>query len=307
MSAAIVPVAPTRYVLVHYHIFKNGGSTIESILEREFGEAFTTLHGPSSDCVLDGETLVHFLAGHPAVTAVSSHHLKYPKPSPRNTVLFDCCFLRHPLARLHSEYWHFRRANDADPCCHLARRYSARDYLRRLIEEAPNRVSNVQVNLLSSAGAFTRPADEDDLAAAIAVLRRMAIPGVVRMFDESLVAAEYYLRPAFPDLHLDYTVQNAGRAGLMSDEALAADWGEDLYDQLARLNHLDFDLLRRAREEIGRRLELLPNLAERLAEFKRRCRQRQLPAASMPEPLRVAESFPDAATHAAVAAMAHRG
>jgi len=27
-----------RFVVVHYHFFKNAGSTIESILEREFGE-----------------------------------------------------------------------------------------------------------------------------------------------------------------------------------------------------------------------------------------------------------------------------
>ena len=34
-----------RFVVVHYHFFKNAGSTIESILEREFAGEFATLHG----------------------------------------------------------------------------------------------------------------------------------------------------------------------------------------------------------------------------------------------------------------------
>ena len=63
MSGNIVKlkVRRTRFVVVHYHILKNGGTTIESILQREFGCGFTALHGPADDSVLSGEDLTEFL------------------------------------------------------------------------------------------------------------------------------------------------------------------------------------------------------------------------------------------------------
>ena len=51
-----LPVSATRFLIVHYHIFKNGGSTITSILEREFRNAFATVHGPDDVSVVDEAT-----------------------------------------------------------------------------------------------------------------------------------------------------------------------------------------------------------------------------------------------------------
>ena len=61
---------------------------------------------------------------------------------------------------------------------------------------------------LANGGAFTRPASERDLDRATEILRHMAMPGLVSMFDESLVAAEFFLRPAFPSIGFAYTPQN---------------------------------------------------------------------------------------------------
>ena len=73
-----------RFVVVHYHFFKNAGSTIESILEREFGEDFATLHGLTPDTELDNDELSVFLSTHRDIKAVSSHHLRYPLPNIKN-------------------------------------------------------------------------------------------------------------------------------------------------------------------------------------------------------------------------------
>src|SRR5580698_765711 len=111
---ATIPAPAPRFVIVHYHIFKNGGSTVESILEREFAHAFATLHGPDASSTLDGADLETFLDRHPQIQAVSSHHLRYPKPSIRHMVVFDCCFLRHPLDRIDSMYWFLREADSRE-------------------------------------------------------------------------------------------------------------------------------------------------------------------------------------------------
>jgi hypothetical protein len=295
MPAHIQILVPRmRYIVVHYHIFKNGGTTVETILEREFGGRFATLHGPDADATLTGSDLAQFLQGYPHVSAVSSHHLRYPKPDIPHVVLFDCCFLRHPLARLHSYYMHLRRTDGL--------RESARDFLEHLIDAAPHQVSDVQVHQLANGGAFTRPASEHDLDKATQILRQMAIPGLVEMYDESLVAAEYFLHPAFPMIRMEYIPQNVtNRMRPLPSERLddlIELWGADLYEQLVRLNQMDMELFRRVRAEITRRLDLVPRVQERLAEFWLRCAQlarEQLtsspaPGASSPNPA----SEPDA-------------
>jgi len=182
---------PTRFVVVHYHIFKNGGSTVASILERQFGDGFATLHGPADSSTIDAAALAECITNNADISALSSHHLRYPKPEIRNTVVFDCCFLRDPLERLQSCYTYFRKIDSAYHLSRLARQLSPAAFLSQLIDESPHLVSNVQVTYLSSGGVFTRPADQTDLDRASAVLREMALPGLLARFDESLVAAEY--------------------------------------------------------------------------------------------------------------------
>ncbi|MCU1339825.1 MAG: uncharacterized protein JWO19_5406 [Bryobacterales bacterium] len=275
-----LPVPPTRFLIVHYHIFKNGGSTIASILEREFENAFATVHGPDDVSVLDHTCLADFVSGNTEVRAISSHHLRYPKPVLPNTVIFDCCFLRNPLDRLQSVYSYFQRIDSDDPLCRLARQEHPRTFFKRLIDSAPHLVSNVQVTLLALGGAFTRPADIPDVDTAADIVGKMAIPGLVENFDESLVSAEYFLKPAFPRLRLDYRPQNVSRPlGASSkdrQEWLRHSWGSDLYATLMQLNQCDLELCRRAEREVARRLSLVPGAEHRLAEFRARCPEGQV-------------------------------
>lgn len=282
-AEAILAAPKPRFVIVHYHIFKNGGSTIESILQREFPRAFATLHGAHASSALDGKQLISFLRRNPEITAVSSHHLRYPKPAVRNTVLFDCCFLRHPLARLDSLYRYLRGMNSPDPLCARARMQSPGEFFRLLMNESPHLVSNVQVTQLACSGEFIRPAYQGDLDRAATRFAEMAIPGVVEMFDESLVAAEYFLKPAFPNVTWEYVPQNVSRAvgtavlpsSRSQGEHLSNRWGLDTYEDLVQLNQLDLDLFRIAQEEIRRRISLVPGAVHKMTDFRRRCAQLQ--------------------------------
>jgi hypothetical protein len=277
MSHEFVITRPDlRFVLVHYHLFKNAGTTVESILEREFPERFATLHGSHPDSVLDGRQLAAFLREHPEISAVSSHHLRYPLPLSRRTILFDCFFLRHPLARIHSFYGHYRRLNSSDSLSRMANEKTSKSFVKWLVGHAPNMVSDVQVQQLANAGVFRRPADRDDLDRAVKVVRQMSMPGLGERFDESLVVAEYFLRPAFPTLSLEYIARNvsdpAGQELSTQGERLKSMWGEDLYQELVRLNRLDLELHAAASQEIDRRFSLVPDSAQRLADLKSRCR-----------------------------------
>lgn len=271
----MVDVPPNRFVFVHYHIFKNGGTTIESILAREFGDRYAAVEGPTDGSVLDAKGLEGFLRGHPEVAAVSSHQLRYPKPEVPGWVIFDCCLVRHPLERLFSLYQHFRRANSTDALACLAKRHTPGEFMRHLLDESPNVVSNAQVVQLANAGAFARPARESDLERATATLCEMALPGLVNLFDESLVSAEYFLKPAFPNLKLHYKPENVSeparfRALEGREDRLAEAWGDEAQADLLRLNQLDLELARRAEGEVRRRLALVPRWQQKLAAFRAR-------------------------------------
>jgi hypothetical protein len=265
---------PDRFVIVHYHLFKNGGTTLESILEREFPGRFASFHGYGADCVLDGEHLAQLLNNTPEIAAITSHHLRFPLPEIRGIVLFDLCFIRHPLLRLQSMYSYLRKIDDPSPLSDLAMR-SPSEFFRHLIDHSPHLVSNVQVLQLARAGRFTRPAGEQDLVRAQDIVRDMSVPGLVELFDESLVCAEYFLQPAFPGIRMEYILRNASqpyKPGTPGDsERLSALWGNSVYEDLARLNQFDMDLYITTRNEIQRRFALVPNAQNRLLEFRSRC------------------------------------
>jgi hypothetical protein len=280
----------TRFVIVHYHIFKNGGSTIEAVLRREFGDGFATLHGPHDNSILTGDDLAAFLREYSSVSAVSSHHLRYPRPAIPGIVIFDCCFLRHPLDRLVSVYTYFRRVHSSDPLCRRARRQTPRDFLSQTLRESPHLVSDVQVTQLASGGAFVRPANERDLDRATQVFCDMALPGLVDMFSESLVAAEYFLRPSFQSIRLDHAPLNVSQPETLPrmhklEDRLVALWGPDLYADLVRLNQFDLELYRRAQSEVRRRLFLVPGLDDRLVNFQARCARLAVSPTDAPEPI----------------------
>jgi hypothetical protein len=278
---ALVGGDPPRYVVVHYHIFKNGGSTLESIFEREFPGRFASLHGPTPDAVLGENHLAEFLRDNPDICALTSHHLCYPKPIVPGIIVFDCCFLRHPLDRAHSIYTYLRKAASLtkiaadDPLGRLAQRLSAADFVKALADRWPHLISDVQTHRLANAGAFTRPANDADLEKATRILLDMSVPGVLGLFDESLVAAEYFLRPAFPGIRLEYVRQNASVAFEANAAKNEGDWvrrwGTSLYEEIARLNQFDLELYRRGVREIERRLSYVPRFSERIEDFRSRC------------------------------------
>jgi hypothetical protein len=268
-------VPPQRFRVLHLHLFKNGGSTIESILSREFAGRFATVHGPAADSTLTGEDIASYFDKNPEITALSSHHFRYPLPALRNTVFFDVCFLRHPLERLQSMYCFLRQAGRDEPLSRKAKDCSAREFFWRLMDHSPHLLSNVQVQQLANAGRFTRPASGDDLDRAARIVREMAVPGVVEAFDESLTAAEYFLQPAFPGIRLHYVPQNVRQtsgSSVADPGRLRESWGEDTYQDLLRVNALDFKLHDIACDEVQRRFSLVPRGSARMAELRARSR-----------------------------------
>ncbi len=102
----------------------------------------------------------------------------------------------------------------------------------------------------------------------------MAIPGVVDQFDASLVAAEYFLRPAFPQIDLHYTRQNVTAAHIESahrEKRYRELWGSAVYDDVFALNQFDLQLHAAAVAEVYGRMAVVPQAQERIDDFRSRC------------------------------------
>jgi hypothetical protein len=275
-----------RFVILHYHIFKNAGTTIEHLLERNFPGQVARLEGNDSAGRVPNEQLLRLLDERPEVRAVTSHQLRYPKPQAREMVFFDVCFLRDPVDRVRSMYEFYRRgAPEGDYLGMLARVSTLGEFIARLVEEHPHIVNDAQVNMLATDGAYVRPPGPEDLQRAARTVVEASFPGVVDRWAESMVAAEYFWHPAFPGFRAAEPAANVtcpARSTLAERrEEVRAACETRVHEALLKLNQLDLELLERARAEVARRFALVPEGAARVRALW--ARTRELAGAAEPD------------------------
>ena len=261
-----------RFVLLHYHILKNAGSTIEEMLDRSFGERFARLDAPGRDHTIDHSALLDFCKTNPNLDAVSSHQIRYPLPEARGILFFDVCFVRDPIARVRSMYDYFRQKPAAgDPVSDLANSSGPGAFVAGMVKDHALQIRNVQVNLIAAAGDSDAPT-EADLDLATSRMRDAAFPGVVGNFDESIATGEHRLRTIFP--RLDCSGEPVNVSG--STENLREACDPEVWDILLRMNALDLELVKRVRAEVNRRTAQIDRSPERQNKAKLPCTPEQL-------------------------------
>jgi Sulfotransferase family len=271
-----------RHVILHYHFFKNAGTTIESVLKRNFRAGFALFDSDDHNSAIRNDALLEFLAGHAEVTAVSSHHLRPPKPVDNRFIFHDLLFLRHPIARLWSTYEFYRRSDlERDPLAAAAKTRTPREFFVLLAEDYPYHASNAQLNLLVNAGGKTPT--ESDLLAAVEVIRQATVLGVAELFDESAISAESSLRQTFGGFDFSYFPQNVSGLHPTSLEAQFARFqkncGTEVFERILESNRLDVALTEISTKEVLRRFHLVPDYESRLRNFRDRCRAWEGPSA----------------------------
>lgn len=266
-SGTTKDAANVRFVLLHYHFFKNAGTTVEDILAHSFFENYARFDSEDFDGSVGHAELISFLQRHPRMKVVSSHQFRFPLPEEPGFVFFDLCFLRDPIDRIRSMYDYFRQKPiPGEPASELARDQPVGGFIRGLVEEHSYRVSNVQVNMLANGIVNDLPV-EADLDRAIEVMLQTSFLGVVDLFSESLIAGQYRMRPVFPSFALAQQRANVS-SGRDSATKFKQACDPDVYAELVRLNVLDIELLNRARVEVERRFALVPDRVDRLRELR---------------------------------------
>ena len=239
--------ANTRSVIVHYHLFKNAGTSVESLLRQSFGTAWKSWDQPESGAKISGQQLQQWLESNPRIRAVSSHQLIPPTPR-GNFHVTPIVFLREPLSRVRSA-WLFewqKQQGLTEPKGALT------DYIEEKFKQQNTSViANFQVSRLSNEQYNNvvqrlHRYNHGLLPAACRFIDSLPFVGLVEKFSESLQLLDQCVRSRFPDLVVKEHRENVTDASTKSVEQrieeLRKDIGNDLFDELCVRNRLDMQL-----------------------------------------------------------------
>ena len=267
-----------RTVIVHYHLFKNAGSTIDSILSKHFpGEQHGHIEGPYPWSTVQPQELVEFALANPALRVMSSHQARLPLPHHPDIRFLPLLFLRHPIDRLASVYEFERRqpVDSLSPSVAIARNGGLAEFAKWVVSpEATAVCRNFHVAHLANAqhDMRTARATNEDYVSALKHLESLPFFGIVESFQQSIEVMQAIFRPYFGDIDLAYLSANVtpGRHATL-DERLAhirSELGESLYRSVVELNSLDMLLYEEANKRFSAMLEARASLAAMQAQPK---------------------------------------
>ncbi|MDO8862509.1 hypothetical protein Q6D67_12430 [Haliea sp. E1-2-M8] len=268
-----------RNIILHGHIFKNAGTSLDWSLTRSFGDAFLDHRDDQAMRRHGGCHLAEVLAENRDLMALSSHHLPRDIPALPGVRLHCIYLLRHPLLRIRSVY-DFEREQQADTLgAQAAKRMSFREYVAwRMEPDTPPTIRNFQTLYLSkkkrsrARAARALPQFFD----ALVYTQSLPVVGIVELYDQSMVLLEEKLRPHLPTLDLAYIPQNVSGnpVAAVDDEqrvALILKELDDLGKSVIDNNSYDLALYQAALETLRAATSRLPGFAEKLAGFRERC------------------------------------
>lgn len=234
-----------REVIVHYHIFKNAGTTFDSLLESNFGDAFCDHREDGSMRKGKAAYLEEYLSRNAHLSAISSHHMCYPLPEMKNVRFHPVIFLRHPIERAASVY-HFEKKQEANtPGAIYAKEHDFKAYIEwRLDLNVAGVVRDYQTKtILGKTGRPRLELEKKDADLAISTLKEQYIFGVVENFDASLNKISKRLNGYFQDFNDSYQKKNVNEKNLklpLSEKltSISEELGS-VYDRLVEANACD--------------------------------------------------------------------
>lgn len=243
-----------RCIIVHFHFFKNAGSSVEHLLEQSFGDRFERFEPGAPTDTFPATVLAPMLEKCGHLQAVSSHTVCFPPPARPEWSVFPIVFLRHPLDRILSMYNYEREQDSQNPGAVAAKAHGPGGYIEsRLDDPHESTLRNYQARML--AGQLTVGSDDKALfGQASKPLNRLPVVGVVDEFDESIRQLSRWLSPYFTGLGFRPVRKNRTSpiSSRMEDriKSLRDRIGDDLFERIKRENELDLELYHLARQRL---------------------------------------------------------
>lgn len=255
-----------RSVIVHYHLFKNAGTSIERLLKQSMGSTWVSWDKPQSGAKISGRELQQWLEERPHIRAVSSHQLVPPVAKGAFQVT-PVVFLREPLSRVRSA-WLFewqKQLGLEEPKGSLA------DYVEdKFKQKNTSVIANFQVSRLSNqqyddVKQRLHRYHHELLPAACRFVDSLPFIGIVENFSDSLLLLRAATSKLFPELvikeHRENVTDLSSSSVEQRIESIRREIGNDLFDELCVRNRMDLQLYSYATGRFQAQLEQMQERA----------------------------------------------
>jgi hypothetical protein len=239
----------SRTVLLHYHLFKNAGTSLDEVLKHNFGAGWVTREFERRTNAQHRKEIAQWIQEFPTAQAFSSHTLEAPPPVIADTKVLPLVFIRHPLDRIASAYaFERRQANNNGFGAVLARNTSLAGYVEvRMSMPRDRQCRDFHIERLAMMAPDENGSEQDR---AIAVLNSLPFVGIVEDFGGSMSRLAALCRRDFPNFKPRTVAVNVSREHSKPLEQKLADLekelGTGLYQQLEAANANDLALYQAA-------------------------------------------------------------
>lgn len=266
--------------VMHHHIYKNAGMTIDWILHRNFPNQVLHIEG-YRNARLSADQVKNAAQPYPEHQAISSHCT--PLTSPEEAwAKCHITILRDPIERFYSMYRFDRSRTDDNPSSCMARESDFQGYCQWWIEMKDSLWCNWQTRCCTPQS-WSNPKQSNssrrgwdaDLEAAIQAIKNTAFIGTVEQFDQSMLLLESRLQQKGIQFDAAYLRQNTMKGNSETTrnphEVIEELLGTSLYERLKAENSMDYELLAHAQQLIDRRFSELDPSRFSLNDFQKRC------------------------------------
>ena len=191
-----------RHVILHYHLYKNAGTSLDHILKANFKDDWHEQEGPGTGWRVSG--VEEYLQQHPEIAVLSSHTALLPVPQLSNTTIYPILFIRHPIDRVRSIYEFERRQTANTEGARLAKETDISGYIQWRMERTGDRsIRNFQSYRLAFAvPEILNGKKLSEQERAIKAVEILPFIGVVEKFDDSLIQLQIWLKTVFPNIEM---------------------------------------------------------------------------------------------------------
>ena len=242
-----------KAIVAHYHLFKNAGTSVDSILKQNFGTTWRKIEFPIVNRHSNSNLVQDWLTTQQDITAFSSHTAIFPLPILDDTIILPIIFLRHPITRLLSVY-KFERQHQKilNRSIKLAREKDFAGYLNKQLNEKNNRsCRNFQTYRLSW---LDNSEHRSELERALRGLNSLPVVGIVSQFDLSMelycqAIAQYF--PSFKTKSVHKNTTSEPKASLEQKlNVVRQSLDSNTYQRLLDANQDDLKLYEAAKEKL---------------------------------------------------------
>lgn len=230
---------PRRTVILHHHLFKNAGTSLDALLQEQFPGRWETREFPGNQVANRSET-AEWIRSCPDAVCFSSHTAVLGV-SVSGVDIIPVVFVRHPIDRIASAYA-FEHQQDAHGFgATLARNTTLRGYIEtRLSLPRDRQCRNFHTHRFADAVDSTG----SEFERALKAIETLPFVGVVEDFDHSIARLQELLRGrGFGAVTFGSVQRNmsSGRSRTLDErlERIADDIGAELYATLERVNEDD--------------------------------------------------------------------